>query len=147
MDLESTLIRAEALFKRFQRVVEAIDKKSNFPAPKLRPNSSIRKDTRSSSSGSSFVDVGRSSVDGAGAAAAAAESSSGGAGDANVKGKQIVPKTVQDLRKGQVKALSKEEKERVVSPELRILLRRDVPPLEPAQGVKGKGSASVAVKK
>lgn len=145
MDLESTLIRAEALFKRFQRVVEAIDKKSNFPAPKLRPNSSIRKDTRSSSSGSSFVDVGRSSVDGAGAAAA--ESSSGGAGDANVKGKQIVPKTVQDLRKGQVKALSKEEKERVVSPELRILLRRDVPPLEPAQGVKGKGSASVAVKK
>jgi hypothetical protein len=36
IDLESTLIRAEALFRRFQRMVEAIDKKSNFPAPKLR---------------------------------------------------------------------------------------------------------------
>ncbi|KAK1760446.1 rab-GTPase-TBC domain-containing protein [Echria macrotheca] len=38
IDLESTLIRAEALFKRFRRLVEAIDKKENFPAaPKLRP--------------------------------------------------------------------------------------------------------------
>ncbi|KOS21355.1 GTPase-activating protein GYP7 [Escovopsis weberi] len=35
MDLESTLIRAEVLFKRFQRLVEAIDKKDNFPAPRL----------------------------------------------------------------------------------------------------------------
>lgn len=33
IDLESTLIRAEALFRKFQRVVEAIDKKQNFPAP------------------------------------------------------------------------------------------------------------------
>ena len=33
MDLESTLIRAEALFHRFQRTVEAIDRKGNFPAP------------------------------------------------------------------------------------------------------------------
>jgi len=34
MDLESTLIRAEALFKRFQRLLDAIDKKGNFPAPR-----------------------------------------------------------------------------------------------------------------
>lgn len=34
IDLESTLIRAEALFRRFQRVVEAIDKKQNFPGPR-----------------------------------------------------------------------------------------------------------------
>lgn len=36
IDLEQTLVRAEALFRRFQRTVEAIDKKSNFPAPALR---------------------------------------------------------------------------------------------------------------
>lgn len=36
IDLESTLVRAEALFRRFQRTIEAIDKKGNFPAPKLR---------------------------------------------------------------------------------------------------------------
>lgn len=37
IDLESTLIRAEALLRRFRRLVEAIDKKENFPAPRVRP--------------------------------------------------------------------------------------------------------------
>ncbi|KAF2033475.1 RabGAP/TBC [Setomelanomma holmii] len=37
MDLESTLVRAESLFKRFQRTIETIDKKGNFPsAPQAR---------------------------------------------------------------------------------------------------------------
>ncbi|KAI1262577.1 GTPase-activating protein GYP7 [Xylariaceae sp. FL1019] len=40
IDLDSTLIRAEALFRRFQRLVEAIDKKQNFPAPRRATNSS-----------------------------------------------------------------------------------------------------------
>ena len=35
MDLESTLIRAEVLFRKYQRLVEAIDKKGNFPGPRL----------------------------------------------------------------------------------------------------------------
>ena len=33
MDLESTLVRAESLFRRFQRTVEMVDKKGNFPSP------------------------------------------------------------------------------------------------------------------
>ena len=37
MDLNSTLIRAEALFRRFERTVEAIDRKNHFPAPSVRP--------------------------------------------------------------------------------------------------------------
>ena len=42
MDLESTLIRAESLFQRFQRTVELIDKKDNFPsAPRARQRKSI----------------------------------------------------------------------------------------------------------
>ncbi|KLU89942.1 GTPase-activating protein GYP7 [Magnaporthiopsis poae ATCC 64411] len=53
MDLESTLIRAEALFGRFQRLVEAIDKKDNFPAPRFsRPQLG-----RSSSSTSGITPV------------------------------------------------------------------------------------------
>ena len=36
MDLNSTLIRAEALFKRYQRLVDAVDKKGSFPAPRAR---------------------------------------------------------------------------------------------------------------
>jgi hypothetical protein len=34
IDLDSTLVRAEVLFRRFQRLVEATDKKHNFPAPR-----------------------------------------------------------------------------------------------------------------
>ncbi|KAI9898581.1 hypothetical protein N3K66_006941 [Trichothecium roseum] len=34
MDLESTMMKAEALFRKFQRMVEAVDKKTNFPAPR-----------------------------------------------------------------------------------------------------------------
>ncbi|KAK4225496.1 rab-GTPase-TBC domain-containing protein [Podospora fimiseda] len=34
IDLESTLIRAEALYKKFQRLVEAVDRKGSFPLPK-----------------------------------------------------------------------------------------------------------------
>ncbi|KAF2146152.1 uncharacterized protein K452DRAFT_283444 [Aplosporella prunicola CBS 121167] len=33
IELESILIRAEALFRRFQRTVEAVDRKKSFPAP------------------------------------------------------------------------------------------------------------------
>ncbi|KAL2162691.1 hypothetical protein VTH06DRAFT_6527 [Thermothelomyces fergusii] len=32
IDLDSTLIRAEALFQRFRRLVDAVDKRANFPA-------------------------------------------------------------------------------------------------------------------
>ncbi|KAL3425862.1 GTPase-activating protein gyp7 [Phlyctema vagabunda] len=53
LDLESTLIRAEALFRRFQRTVEAIDKKSNFPAPKLRQRKSGSATATTSSSAAS----------------------------------------------------------------------------------------------
>ncbi|KAI2608852.1 GTPase-activating protein GYP7 [Hypoxylon fragiforme] len=49
IDLESTLIRAEALFRRFNRLIEAIDKKQNFPAPRAR--SSSHSPESSSSSG------------------------------------------------------------------------------------------------
>lgn len=38
IDLESTLIRAEALFRKFKRLIEAIDKKNNFPAPRFTLN-------------------------------------------------------------------------------------------------------------
>ncbi|KAF2755533.1 GTPase-activating protein-like protein gyp7 [Pseudovirgaria hyperparasitica] len=36
MDLPSTLVRAESLFRRFQRTVEAVDKKHSFPSPSVR---------------------------------------------------------------------------------------------------------------
>ncbi|KAI0814642.1 GTPase-activating protein GYP7 [Xylaria sp. FL0064] len=50
IDLESTLIRAEYLFRRFQRLIEAIDKKQNFPAPRMRPKPNEASAQNSSSS-------------------------------------------------------------------------------------------------
>jgi len=43
------LIRAEALYRRFQRTVEAIDKKANFPNPKLRQRPANQPSTSSES--------------------------------------------------------------------------------------------------
>ena len=56
IDLQSTLLRAHALFRRFQRTVEAIDKKQNFPAPSVRqrkpaPNNSNPGSASGSASG------------------------------------------------------------------------------------------------
>ena len=54
IDLESTLIRAEGLFRRFQRTVEAVDKKHNFPAPSVRqrrPASSVSAGPSSATTG------------------------------------------------------------------------------------------------
>lgn len=64
MDLESTLVRAESLFKRFQRTVETIDKKGNFPsAPQARqrkPGAASTADPgRGSQASSSGIDSGK----------------------------------------------------------------------------------------
>jgi hypothetical protein len=48
IDLQSTLIRAESLFRRFQRTVEAVDKKNNFPAPSVRQRKPIAADAAGS---------------------------------------------------------------------------------------------------
>lgn len=45
IDLPSTLLRAETLFRRFQRTVDAIDKKNNFPAPSLRQRKPAKLET------------------------------------------------------------------------------------------------------
>lgn len=180
MDLESTLIRAEALFKRFQRIVDAIDKKSNFPAPKLRhrPNATARGESRSSSSlGSSFVDLSSSNAaieatgtdipsSGSGSASnagASQKTSQDGDGKlkpdakgkdkdtvnsptatAKQKQKQSVTQALQEMR-----AKEKEkEKEKVVSPELRALLSREVAVLSrKAVRKSGDGLGSVSGKK
>ena len=53
IDLQSTLHRAHALFRRFQRTVEAIDKKQNFPTPTVRQRKPASSDpTHGSANGS-----------------------------------------------------------------------------------------------
>lgn len=98
IDLSSTLLRAEALFRRFQRTVEAIDRKDHFPTPTLRQRKQL-------AGGSS--DQGAAAVGHDGKQAAAASSS-----DAQTAGNAQTTTT-------------SAQKERIVSPELRALLSRD----------------------
>ncbi|RYP13652.1 hypothetical protein DL765_006782 [Monosporascus sp. GIB2] len=103
-DLDSTLIRAEALFRRFQRLVEAIDKKQNFPAPRARNDSPTTPAGHPPSS----------------------------------------PGSSQQQKKDTGKAASAEEQpKKVISPELRKLLTRDVEVL-PRKVVKKKGDGLAA---
>lgn len=43
MELEGILIRAESLFRRFQRTIETMDKKGNFPAPRAKTPPSLQR--------------------------------------------------------------------------------------------------------
>lgn len=103
MDLPSTLFRAQALFRRFQRTVEAIDKKDNFPTPSIRqrkpgdsnvPNSS-KSDNSSNATGADARRVSHARV----------SSSS----------EQVTPEML---------------KKKIVSPQLRALLSRKVEKLD-----------------
>ena len=105
IDLQSTLIRAEGLFRRFQRTVEAVDKKHNFPAPSVRlrkPMSSVSAEPSSATTG---VDASNS------------------VGKAVAQGVSA-------------------EKEKVISPELRQLLSRDVVLLDKKEIVQHGGGIS-----
>ena len=132
IDLASTMLRAEASFRKFQRMVEAIDKKSNFPMPSVRqrlpqpppsptttrPGSDGR--PRQSSQSSLDADPRRPGSNLAGGSSvaqrrASVEASSGGR-----------DKSVGDHVAAGIGA----EKERVISTELRTLLSREVQKLD-----------------
>lgn len=111
MDLESTLIRAEALFRRFHRLVEAIDKKQNFPAPRV-------------------------SVGGVGGG-----SGSSGGGDellSSSTASPAPPSQSQSKKKDSGKATEEQSKKKIITPELRKLLSREVEFL-PRKVVQKKG--------
>ena len=94
IDLPSTLARAEALFRRFQRMVEAIDKKSNFPTqPTIRQRLPLPPPEQKA---------------GSSAAGASASGRERGASD----------------------VAAGKKPEQIISPELRMLLSREVPRLE-----------------
>jgi hypothetical protein len=102
MDLESTLVRAESLFKRFQRTVETIDKKGNFPSA---PQARQRKLAAAVVAGP-----------GPNTAASASNPKDQAATSGTDKGKQV--------------GEDEQDEARVISPELRALLSRKVEKLD-----------------
>ncbi|KAL9947683.1 GTPase activating protein [Verticillium nonalfalfae] len=116
MDLDSTLIRAEALFRRFKRLVEAVDKKGNFPPPRLQsPDEVIQSPDAARvrpASASPPEDASTS------ASASATPSTPSAAAAAAAKGKSPAAKTDEPDED--------EERPKIITPELRQLLSRKV---------------------
>jgi hypothetical protein len=134
------LVRAEALFRRFQRVVEAIDRQDNFPPPSsVRQRKPIAGDTLSTPEAhrrSSSVNDSRRTpallnkqtsppAPSSSQPETTAGSSTSVSSPSDVaKGKRkSVGQSVRPLSVGSPPASEK----KVVSPELRALLSRDVP--------------------
>jgi hypothetical protein len=155
IDLETTLVKAEALFKKFQRTVELIDRKGTFPAPlsssisapkqvitNPRATPALLRAERSGSVGSPLPQLPESPTSTA--------RREGSAVPANKGKKPILP--VQHGRLGvDTKTAGSRESSLpaqvlpspvtdVVSPELRNLLRRDAPWMDrkALPGSKGK---------
>ncbi|KAF4624201.1 hypothetical protein G7Y89_g13972 [Cudoniella acicularis] len=132
IDLESTLVRAESLFRRFQRTVEAIDKKSNFPAPKLRQRTIGQKPSDASpksptASGTGVATAGTSGTDTV--TAGSTNSSTPPRALAQGKDKGKSPATVENSRRSDDARRStelEEQRPKIISPELRELLSRKV---------------------
>jgi hypothetical protein len=101
IDLPSTMVRAEALFNRFQRTVEAIDRKDHFPTPTLRQRKQIE----------------GGSLD-------------GGSKAVGHDGKKAASSSSADVPQG---TTTQQQKERIVSPELRALLSREFSVVDKSQ--------------
>ncbi|KAL2007367.1 hypothetical protein VTN00DRAFT_8805 [Thermoascus crustaceus] len=101
IELIPILTRAESLFHRFERKVQAIDKKDNFPTPSVR-----HRKPGSDASAADSVHKGKS------------PQRVGGPG-ARTSGSSIGQAVAQGID-------AEKEKERVISPELRQLLSREV---------------------
>ncbi len=116
IDLQSTLITAEGLFHRFERTVQAVDKKDLFPAPGLlRRNISGGADAGPSQRGGRQDQVVKKDGD---------DDQNEGATGRQGKKKDNDRRRVVDADNGSGKG--EEKKAVVISPELRALLRRDL---------------------
>ncbi|RFU34663.1 hypothetical protein B7463_g1591, partial [Scytalidium lignicola] len=136
IDLESTLIRAEALFRRFQRTVEAIDKKSNFPAPRVRQRVNANANAGASESQRQTSPQGTSART-SGADTNITNTAGASAGADKGKAKDSPERGSAELE---------DQKPKVISPELRALLSRKVEVL-PRKVVKKKGDGLAKVMK
>ncbi|KAF2667220.1 RabGAP/TBC [Microthyrium microscopicum] len=149
IDLEQTLVKAEALFLRFQRTVEAVDRKSSFPAPssvRQRRQPSVA-DAQSPNQRATPALLPTPADQAAGATSgsdsvAAANSSAPTATD------EAVDSTGKNKGKGrqtgdqQGTQLTTMDPMRTISPELRALLNREVMKLDKKDIQKHNGGMS-----
>jgi len=133
IDLQSTIVRAEALFRRYQKMVESIDRKSNFPAAPTRqrlPQPPSPSQARPGSNGQPRQ-ASSSSTERSDTVSRPSQNNSTSTTKAQTSGRE---RTTRD----QATISTDVDKEQVITPELRNLLSRDVPKLEKSE-VKAHG--------
>jgi hypothetical protein len=126
IDLHITLVQAEALFRRFRRTVEAVDRKHAFPAPsgatlrERKPDAAGKNPAKIDKADAARVAVAVDAAPGTRVAAAAASGNDarGDEGEGGVEGEGEGGPSA--AAKGKGPALPD-----VVSPELRALLDRE----------------------
>ncbi|KIV85239.1 hypothetical protein PV11_00962 [Exophiala sideris] len=123
IELQETLFRAEALFKRFEKTVEAVDRKSSFPAPNEGQELRQRKQ-------------GQDDKSSAPASASTPASASGSSSQLSVRQRRAQaymqarqpPKSKEPERKPET------EQEKVITPDLRLLLSKKIVTLDEEDG-------------
>lgn len=129
IDLPSTLVRAEGLFRRFERTVEAVDRKGHFPGPGGTETRQRRV-------------LGEAGKSPSREAVAAISEGSSTAADVGRETRQVGAAVAKGIGA---------EKGQVVSPELRALLSREVIVLDGdavGEGMaSGSGSGGAAMRK
>ncbi len=119
MDLQEMLMRAEGLFKRFEKTVEAIDRKESFPMP------STAEELRQRKSGEGDAKDGQKQ--GQGAAGVVVTGSAATSAMVMRMQNQRPGSRGQPQGQAQVKGKEAEKvKEKVITPELRLLLSRKI---------------------
>lgn len=130
IDLQSTLVRAEGLFRRFQRTIEAVDRKNNnssLPTPSnVRQRKSI-----TTPPAFDFNPFGRI------AALNAQRNGNAANGSATASGSSVAQGQIQDGKNKQNGVDVDDDRPKVISDELRELLSRKVPKLEKKQNTEG----------
>jgi hypothetical protein len=145
IDLHVTLVQAEALFRRFQRTVEAVDRKHSFPPPstaQLRHRRPADADTDASTDANADVatatasgnDANSGPTDDAGAPQQQQQQQQQHDAPEEAQGEELAvgAKSPDAVAKG--KAPAREMLPDVVSPELRALLNRERTKVESTSG-------------
>jgi TBC1 domain family member 15 len=141
IDLDSTLLKAEALFRRFERTVEAIDRKHNFPPP--RPEAPRRLSSQSPitdprATPALLRDHRRTSSSGVISLDESVNSGNSNSAASPVNGPDTNKGKTPARQEQGANTPAKAPVTKVVSPELRALLRRDVVKMD-AKEVKQHG--------
>jgi hypothetical protein len=134
IDLQSTLITAEALFNRFQRTVEAVDRKDHFPTPsnvrQRRPGTgSPQSSSQEGNTGTTTGVLKPTPALTNKPKAPIAEGSTGGATTSPATPSQAGPGSAGKGKRKSVEVTPFNDeilKEKVITSELRDLLKRDV---------------------